>query len=132
MTIGNTTANSVSPTEKTHRHHKPKEIQDLESALKSGDLDAAKKAFTAITDKMKQMGVTTRANSRAQTPVGGFAADIAAIGKALDSGDISGALNTLSAMESHRPHGPHGGTPLPPPQNDPIAQAAGSSFTINA
>jgi hypothetical protein len=63
------------------------DLAALEATLKSGDLDASRKAYQAMVDKMKEHGAVP--------------SDFAAIGKALDSGDLDGAKTALDAVEKN-------------------------------
>ena len=77
-------------------------FQQLASALKSGDLDAAKTAFAAVAAKAPSA-------SDPNSP-------LAQLGKALASGDIGAAQASFSAMRSsgrHHSHGPSAGSGSP-------------------
>lgn len=78
------------------------DLQSLDSAISSRDLATARKQYEAMAEKMKQNG---------QVP-----SDFAAIGTALDAGDLTSAASAVSAVEqkasSHRAHGHGGANPL--------------------
>jgi hypothetical protein len=85
-----------------------KDFSDLGSALSSGNLDDAKKAYAQL---------------QKDAPVGGdsknpMSSDIASLGKALDSGDLKGAQKAYSDIQQKMSQGPPaGGTPKgAPPQ----------------
>ncbi len=68
-------------------------FQQLTSAIGSGDLDAAQKAYAAL---------------QSQAPPKGPLADaLSSIGDALGKGDISGAQSSLAAMRQAHGHGHH-------------------------
>jgi len=68
-------------------------FQQLTSAIGSGDLDAAQKAYAAL---------------QGQAPPKGPVADaLSSIGDALGKGDISSAQSTLAAMRQHHGHHHH-------------------------
>lgn len=66
----------------------------LSSALQSGDLAAAQKAFSS----MSTSGTSTSANSNSP---------LAQLGQALQNGDLKGAQTAMQAMQSKHHH--HGG-----------------------
>lgn len=69
------------------------DFQNLGSAIQSGDLESAKKAYATMQDKM----------SSHRPPSGGddpMAQDFAALGKALDSGDTQAAQSAYKAMQT--------------------------------
>jgi hypothetical protein len=81
-------------------------VKSLIDAIKSGDLDAAKKAFAKIWDT-----TASKTETNSDSP---FAQLIAQLGKALQSDDIDGAKDALSAFQANRPSGPPpGGGPRP-------------------
>ena len=69
------------------------DFQDLTKALKSGNLDQAKAAFAQL--EKDDPNAAKDPNS-----------PLAQIGKALQSGDLAGAQNVATKMQSHR-HGGH-------------------------
>ncbi len=85
-------------------------VKDLMSALSSGDLNAAQKAFGSLPGAAN----LTASNSHADSP-------LAQIGKALQSGDLAAAQQAAQAWQAqrggHHHHGggqagaPTGGTP---------------------
>ncbi len=76
------------------------DLSKLESTIASGDLTSARKAYQAMVDKMKERG---------DVP-----SDFAAIGTALDSGDLTAASTAMETVKKNvAAHGPGGG---PPPQ----------------
>ncbi len=67
-------------------------LNQLKEALSSGNLGAAKEAFNALSANAPK-GITADPNSA-----------ISKIGKALQAGDVQGALDTLTAMQSGKHH----------------------------
>jgi hypothetical protein len=98
-----------------------KNLQALDSALESGDLQAAQSAFGALQQSVSSQSAASGTVASAKTSQ--FAADLQAVGQALQSGDLQGAQQALAAMKQHRHHGGHhrhaskpGGTsPTPAP-----------------
>ncbi len=81
-------------------------VKSLIDAIKSGDLDAAKKAFAKIEDT-----TASKTETNSDSP---FAQLIAQLGEALQADDIDGAKDALSAFQANRPSGPPpGGGPRP-------------------
>ncbi len=83
-------------------------FKDLDSALQSGDLDAAKKAFAQI-----QQNAPKNASGKSNP----MQAKMDALGKALDAGDLQAArtayadVKTAMAQRPAGGHGGHGGHP---------------------
>ncbi len=93
------------------------DLQQLGQALKSGDLAAAKAAFTAITS-LGQSGPIAGGNA---FRISQRQQDFNAIGQALQSGNLSAAQNAFAALKaSFRAGG--GGNP-----SGTLAQSAGAS-----
>ena len=67
-------------------------LNQLSQALSSGNLGAANQAFYALSANAPK-GITADPNSA-----------ISKIGKALQAGDVQGALDTLTAMQSGKHH----------------------------
>lgn len=80
------------------------DLKSLESAISSGDLSTAKSQYAAMLEKMKRNG---------QVP-----SDFAAIGTALDSGDLTAAAAALKTVEKNA------ASRTPPPQGgaNPLKQ----------
>jgi len=72
-------------------------MEQLQSALKSGDLDSAKKAYQTIKSLAPQDGKQNAQGSGANDP-------FKALGDALDSGDLDAAKKAMAQIQSHRPH----------------------------
>ncbi len=104
---------------------KPKEFEDLEDALKSGNLEDAKKAYATIQQhfqEMSQSGLFKAEND-------GLSGKIEALGKALDSGDLSKAKEAWSSLDTaFKSHGPG----LKPPPREASEAGAASSSTLSA
>jgi len=83
-------------------------FDDLVSALKSGNLDDAKKAFNKLQKNAPPQGADNK------NPM---SAEVQNLQKALDSGDLNGAQTAVSQMQAKMPKGPPGGGPPkgPPP-----------------
>jgi len=78
------------------------DFESLGSALKSGSLDDAKKAFAQLQkDTPKQSGTGTNPMS----------ADIDSLGKALDSGDLKAAQEAYAKIQEKISQGPPAGGP---------------------
>jgi hypothetical protein len=92
-------------TAKQHRQ----DLKDVMSALKSGDLNAAQQAFTAMTS-------TSAAGTTGSNP-------LAQLGKALQAGDLAGAQQAAKDLISTRAawrqdHQPDGKGAVPNPITD--------------
>jgi hypothetical protein len=86
---------------------------DLGAALKSGNIDDAKKAIAKIQKSASSQG------SDSDNPMN---ADIESLKKALDSGDLKSAQDTYSKIQEKISQGPPAGGPPkggPPPQGEP-------------
>jgi hypothetical protein len=84
------------------------QFKDLMSALKSGDLEAAKKAYAAINANATK-GAPVRPTDRRDGPGPALPPALAQIGEALAKGDLAGAQTAANDM--HKPvHHPR----LPP------------------
>lgn len=83
--------------------------KDLENSLKSGDLDSAKKAYATITQLQQQM------ISKFGNPPGNsqLSSDMDALGKALDSGNLSDAQQAFAAVKNDMKSHPHPAMPQP-------------------
>ena len=77
--------------------------KDLENSLKSGDLNGAKKDYATITQLQQQM------TSQFGTPPGGsqLSSDMEALGKALDSGNLSDAQQAFTSIQNDMKNHPH-------------------------
>ncbi|HVT12753.1 MAG TPA: hypothetical protein VHE55_10840 [Fimbriimonadaceae bacterium] len=98
-------------------HHDSKNVQlfkSLETALKSGDLATAKSAY-------QDVAATASKNSGSKNDMAGK--NLAAVGQALQSGDISSARKAFAAMQDAVKNHPrqHVSPTLsnPTPANDP-------------
>jgi hypothetical protein len=89
-------------------------FDDLVGALKSGNLDDAKKAFNKLQKNAPPQGADSK------NPV---SAEIQNLQKALDTGDLKGAQAAVSQMQAKMPQGPPAGGPgggaAPPPPKGP-------------
>lgn len=95
------------------------DLQQLGQALKSGDLAAAKTAFSAIT-ALGQGGPFASGNA---FKISQRQQDFTAIGQALQSGDLGAARNAFEALkDTFHSTGANGGGP-----GGTLAQAAGGS-----
>ena len=78
-------------------------FDDLVGALKSGNLDDAKKAFNKLQKNAPPQGAADSKN-----PMG---AEIQNLLKALNTGDLKGAQAAVSQMQAKMPQGPPAGGP---------------------
>ena len=90
--------NAASDTDFQAKMKKMREaMEQLQSALNSGDLDGAKKAYQTIQSLAPQDGK--------QKPQGNSGSDpFKALGDALDSGDLDAAKKAMAQIQSHRAH----------------------------
>jgi hypothetical protein len=106
MSVGSITSSLLSGLDSTTNSTFSKMQQawkDLEASLKSGDLNSAKKDYATITQLQQQM------TSQFRTPPGGsqLSSDMEAIGKALDSGNLSDAQQAFAAVQNDMKNHPH-------------------------
>lgn len=99
MSVGSITSSLLSGLDSTANNTFSKMQQawkDLESSLKSGDLDSAKIAYATITQLQQQM------TSQFGNPPRGsqLSSDMEALGKALDSGNLSEAQQAFAAIQN--------------------------------
>jgi len=105
-------------------------LQALDSALESGDLQAAQSAFGALQQSVSSQSPAPANGATAKTSQ--FATDLQAVGQALQSGDLQGAQQALATMKQHRHHGGHrhhgsrAGATSPTPVSPPLTAADGS------
>jgi hypothetical protein len=94
-------------------------VKDVLSALQSGDLAAAQKAFATLP------GATNIASSDSNSP-------LAQIGKALQSGDLAAAQQAAQAWQAARSghHHHHAQAQAPSTGTVPSAPAAGGASSI--
>jgi hypothetical protein len=78
-------------------------LNDLVGALKSGNLDDAKKAFNQLQKNAPPQGAADSKNP--------MSAEIQNLQKALDTGDLKGAQAAVSQMQAKMPQGPPPGGP---------------------
>ena len=124
-------------------------LDALESALNSGDINAAQSAFNTIQQDMQNMpraGSSTQPIATTQVQ-----SDFQKIGAALQSGDVNAAKAAFAAwqqdiqkMRGHHHHGGHRhqavgqtdqaaqGAPTTPASNAPDTAAALSTFSATA
>ncbi len=96
-------------------------VKDLMSALQSGDLASAQKAFGSLP------GASNIASSDSNSP-------LAQIGKALQSGDLAAAQQAAQAWQTARSgghHHHHGGPAAAPAAAAPTAAPAGTGTVVN-
>ncbi len=99
-------------------------FRDLASALQSGNLESAQKAFSALSSAAPN-GI------KADSPLG-------QIGQALEKGDLAGAQKTQAALQANRPTRQEGGgkvgnrPPPPPPPPPPESSKSAESSTTNS
>ena len=92
MNIGSAGAAGMSPSSSVNNwQQRQQNFAALSSALQSGDLGAAQKAYSSIT------GNNGSANSNSNSPM-------AQIGKALQAGDLQGAQQAMQTMQSRHHH----------------------------
>lgn len=82
------------------------QFDQLDKALDSGDLAAAKKAFNAI-----QQNAPQGAPQGDQSPMAQMKSKIDQLGQALDSGDLAAAKKAYSAIQQSAPKGGPKGAP---------------------
>jgi len=87
-----TTSSSANAGVQSSFQQQRSEFKQLSQALQSGDLGAAQKAYTALTQ-----GATNSSSSLNQNSP--LAQDFQAIGKALQSGDINGAQTAFAQLQ---------------------------------
>lgn len=121
MSISATNGNATQVNAGGHSFGKVKKaLDDLQQAIKSGNLDDAKAAYS-------QLQASAPKGASADSPIG---RKIAAIGKALDSGDLGAAQTALDDIKKagpRRPDGPGSGSGppgAPPPGGPPPAAGA--------
>lgn len=88
----------------------PKELDDLQTALESGDLAAAQQALAAFQQHLPGGGQATDDSGD------GVIADISALGKALAAGDLTSAQNAYSSLQAEMQNN------LPPPPKSAFAE----------
>ncbi len=76
------------------------DFKDLASALQSGDLSGAQKAFAAMQQSQPNFSATTQTQNAQQASVQNpLAADFSALGKALQSGDLTAAQAAFKQLQ---------------------------------
>ena len=110
MSVGSIASSLVSSLDSTSNTSLSKMQQawkDLENSLKPGDLDGAKKAYASITQMQQQM--QQQMTSQSGNPPGGaqFKSDMDALGKALDSGNLSDAQQAFASLKNDIKNHPH-------------------------
>ncbi len=106
-----------------------KEIRDgmkaLAEALKSGDLDAAKEAYSSLTKTLEEDSSTSGTQDARKQKLTDMLADL---GEALDSGDITAAQDIFqqNAPKGPPPGGPQGGPPPAGGPSEDVMQGIGS------
>ncbi|GFO53845.1 hypothetical protein GMSM_08520 [Geomonas sp. Red276] len=102
-------ADGASSTDTTTTGTMQTDFQALASALKSGNLEDAQKAFAQI-----QEDSGTQDGIQHNDP---FSKDLQSLGSALKSGNLSDAQKMFSQMQEKMANGPQGMPPGPPPES---------------
>ena len=106
-------------------------FDQLGKALDSGDLTAAKKAFSAI-----QQNAPQGAPQGDQGPIAQMKSKFDQLGQALDSGDLTAAKKAYSAIQQSAPQGmPKGAPPMgggAPPSAGGTKSASGSKSSSSS
>lgn len=142
MSIGaissSTTSNILDSTSNSGTNQMAQEWKDLESALKSGDLTSAKTAFQAIEklheQQVSQSGSTasistsnsTGSTSASSNSTSNMDSAMAALGEALDSGDLSAAQSAFANAKAVMKNGP----PPPPPQTSSSSSSSNNEDAV--
>ena len=98
------------------------QFEQLGKALDSGDLTAAKKAFSAI-----QQNAPQGASQGDQGPMAKMKSQFDQLGQALDSGDLAAAKKAYSAIQQSAPKGGPKGAPSAAGAAPPSAGGTGSA-----
>ena len=112
MTVNTTPISSAFNSSNVDQKKPPKELQDLQKALQSGDLTAAKAAFQAFTTKLQKFqsqnpDKTQNTSGSTSNP---FQTALASLGQALQSGDLNAANQAFSQLgQVAKAHHHHGG-----------------------
>ena len=99
MSVGSITSTLLSGLDSAKNNSFSKMQQawkDLEKSLKSGDLDSAKKAYATITQLQQQIA-SQLGNPQGETQIN---SDMQALGKALDSGNLSDAQQVFATLKN--------------------------------
>lgn len=89
---GSSSANSVAPAT-SNTNLLQQTVKQLASALQSGDLAGAQKAFASLTKQLQNSGAAPAPNST-------MGSDLAALGKALGAGDLTTAQQAFSQLQT--------------------------------
>jgi hypothetical protein len=106
MTIGGAASSTASTTWQNRRQ----DFGSLVSSIKNGDLTGAQQAFAALSGTGSPASTTSASSDASTTTPGNGNSpqnDLAAIGQALDKGDISGAQQALAKLFADRTGGGH-------------------------
>lgn len=129
------------------------DVQNLASALQSGDLPGAQTAFAAL-QKLRPGG-QTRNGQQGNSSTSPISRDFSALGNALQSGDIAGAQSAFATLQKdvqslqhgqggspvggHHPHHHHGGstpegiaTPVSPSASSGTSTSTGTTINVSA
>lgn len=80
------------------------DFESLQKALDSGDLAAAKTAFSTLQANLKSAPPPPDGESAAVSAAAKQGPDLSALAKALDSGDLSAAKTALTDIQKKRQH----------------------------
>ncbi|MBJ6725458.1 hypothetical protein [Geomesophilobacter sediminis] len=119
MTVSGISGTSIQFPSSTQMNQMKQNFDDLGTALKSGNLDDAKKALATL-----QQNAPAQA-SDSNNPM---AIDMKTLSNAINSGDLKTAQDTYSKIQSNQAKAPSGGS-MPKPQGDTVtlsSQAAAS------
>ena len=129
------------------------DVQNLASALQSGDLPGAQTAFAAL-QKLRPGG-QTRNGQQGNSSTSPISRDFSALGNALQSGDIAGAQSAFATLQKdvqslqhgqggspvggHHHHHHHGGrtpegtaTPVSPSASSGTSTSTGTTINVSA
>jgi hypothetical protein len=122
-TVGTTDASSYASSTTSTRKHKGggkigEDFESLQKALDSGDLSAAKSAFSTLQTDFKNGppkppdGDSDDASSSSASSASGTSStskgpDLSALQTALESGDLSAAKSALTELQKNAPKGHH-------------------------
>ena len=124
MSIASISANSGSMPQinQSQMAQMKSQFEQLGKALDSGDLTAAKKAFSAI-----QQNAPQGASQGEQGPMAQMKSQFDQLGQALDSGDLAAAKKAYSAIQQSAPKGGPKGAPPAGGGAPPSAGGTGSA-----
>jgi hypothetical protein len=147
------TLNAYQPHVQSNFKQRQQDVQNLASALQSGDLTGAQTAFAAL-QKLRQ-GQQTPSGQQGNNATNPIRTDFTALGKALQSGDISGAQSAFATLQKdvqslqqgqggqqvggHHHHHHHGGntpeataSPVSPSASNGASPSTGTTINVRA